>query len=69
MIPPLKLCKEWLLIWQICYRIVSTIAAKSGPLGGIADTFMPMLSAYTFDFLVYNRYIPRRGNNTFFLVT
>ena len=29
-----------------------------------ADTFMPIFSADTLDFLV--TYIPRRGNNTFF---
>ena len=51
----------------MCDRIGSTIAVKSGQLGGNADTFMPIFSADTLDFLV--TYIPRRGNNTFFLVT
>ena len=53
MIPPLKLCKEYLLIWLICYRIGSTIAVKSSQLGGgNADTFMPIFSANTLDYLV-----------------
>ena len=34
-------------------------------MGGSADTFMPIFSADTLS----NGYIPRRGNNTFFLVT
>ena len=34
------------------YRIGSTIAVKSGQLGGNADTFMPIFSADTLDFLV-----------------
>ena len=52
------------LLDKICDRIGSTIAVKSGQLGGNADTFMPIFSADTLDFLV--TYIPRRGNNTFF---
>ena len=43
------------------------MAVKSGQLGGNADTFMPIFSADTLDFLV--TYIPRRRNNTFFQVT
>ena len=39
-----------------CNRIGSTVAVKSGQLGGHADTFMPIFSADTLDFLV--RYIP-----------
>ena len=30
----------------------STVAVKSGQLGGNADTFVPIFSAYTLDFLV-----------------
>ena len=37
--------------------------------GGNADAFMPIFSADALDFLVPNRYIPRRGNNIFLLVT
>ena len=33
-------------------RIGSTVAIKSGQLGGNADTFMPIFSADTLDFLV-----------------
>ena len=33
-------------------RIGSTIAVKSSQLGGNADTFMPIFSADTLDFLV-----------------
>ena len=52
-ITPLKLCQEQLVIWWICYRIGSTIAVKSGQLGGgNADTFIPIFSADTLDFLV-----------------
>ena len=36
----------------MCYRIGSTIAIKSGQLGGNADTFMPIYSADTLDFSV-----------------
>ena len=69
------MCEYVRIIWvdiMPCLNIVTRngkIAAKSSPLGGIADTFMPIFSPDTLDFLVYNRYIPRRGNNTFFLVT
>ena len=36
----------------MCYRIGSIIAAKSGQLGGNADTFMSVFSADTLVFLV-----------------
>ena len=36
-------------------------------MGVNADTFMPIFSADTWH--LSNRYIPRRGNNTFFLVS
>ena len=36
----------------MCYKISSTITVKSGQLGGNADTFMPIFSADTLDFLV-----------------
>ena len=37
---------------QICYRIGSTIAVNIGQLGGNVDTFIPIFSANTLDFLV-----------------
>ena len=50
---------EWGKLWgntpfylKICYRIGSTVAVKSGQLGGKADIFMPMFSADTLGFAV-----------------
>ena len=51
-IPPFKLCEVELLIWYIWDRIGSTIAVKRVQLGGNANTFMPIFSADTLDFLV-----------------
>ena len=39
MVSTLKLCGEELYICWICYRTASTIAIKSGQLGGNADAF------------------------------
>ena len=50
--PSLKLCEEQLGFCLIFYRIGSTIAIKSDPLGGNADTFIPIFPADTLDFLV-----------------
>ena len=36
----------------MCCKISSNITVKSGQLGGNADTFMPIFSADTLDFLV-----------------
>ena len=41
----------------MCYRIGSTIAVKSGQLGGNADTFVPIFSADTLDFLVLDIFL------------
>ena len=52
MIPPLKLCVEWLQIWKKNYRIGRTMAVKSGQLGGNVDTFISIFSADTLGFAV-----------------
>ena len=51
----LNYVKNSFLFDKFWYRIGSTIAVKTGLMGGVADT--------------YNRCIPRSGNNTFYLVT
>ena len=60
--PLLNYVKNSYLFDKFVIELVALLAVKSGPLGGIADTFMPIFSADTLDFF-------RRGNNTFFLVT
>ena len=52
MIHPLKLCKEQLHIWKICYRIGSTIAVNSDQHDDNADTSMPIFSAASLEFAV-----------------
>ena len=44
--------KNRYLFNEFCYRIGSTIAVKSGELGGNTDTFMPIFSVDTLDFLI-----------------
>ena len=51
----------------MCYRIGSTIAIKSGQLGGNADTFMPIYSADPLDFSVTDIF-QEKGIIHFFLV-
>ena len=51
-IPHLNYVKNSYLFDKMCYKISSTITVKSGQLGGNADTFMPIFSADTLDFLV-----------------
>ena len=48
----LNYVKNRYLFDKFCYRIGSTIAVKSGELGGNADTFMPIFSADTRDSLI-----------------
>ena len=48
-----------------CYRTDSTIAVKSGQLGGNADTFMSIFSADTLDFLIRDIFL-EEGITIFF---
>ena len=44
----------------MCFKIGSTIALKSGQLGGNAHTFMPLFSLDTLDFLVTGIFLGKR---------
>ena len=52
MITPLKQCQEKPHIWSICYKFGSTIALRSGQLGGNADICMSTFHADTLGFVV-----------------
>ena len=51
--------------------IGSTTAVKSGQLCGNADTFIPIFSTDTLDFIPFfsNRYFSRRENDIVFVLT